>query len=257
MVSGTLNLVLRELLLVLVGHHTNCGVLLVDEVVVLHGVEELLVGGVVVGNVVEHLLLLVDEVVVLHGVEELLVGGMVVGNGVEHLLLLVDEVVVLHGVEELLVGGMVVGNVVEHLVLLVDEVDVLHEVEEILVGGDGLDEDHVVGEQLLGEVIVEVKTLRDQRRHSSLRSGKVDLEVSGRQLVVVVVGSIIILTRNCLALVDSGLGEPLPPEPGPARDLGRNVLPLPGSFNSQLPAVTEGRPLQLPRPSGESPWSGR
>ena len=194
MVSGVLNLVLRELLLVLRGHHAN-------RVVVDNRVEELLVDGVRVAVDNEDLLVVVGVV------------------GVEHLVLVVVGLVEDNGVEELLVGG----------------------------GGVG----HVVEEQLLlGEVVVERKILRDQRRHSSLGGGKVDLKVSGRYLVLK--GSIIILTRNslnCLALlplVNTGLGEPVPPEPGSAADLpGRDVLPPPGSSNFQLPPVTESQ-LGLP-----------
>ena len=116
-------------------------------------------------------------------------------------------------------------------------------VEQLLVGGDGLDEGHVIEEQLLllGEVVVEEKILREWR---SLGTGKVNLKISGRQLVVL--GSILAeISLNCLPLLNTGLGEPVPPDPGPARDLSRDVLPPPGSFNSQLPPVTEAQ-LGLP-----------
>ena len=181
--SEVLNLLLREL--VLGGHHTNSGV--------------------VVGT----------------GVEEILAGGVVVDDGVDHLVLLVEVV------ERLLVGEVVIDD----------------GVEQLLVGGDGLDEGHVIEEQLLllGEVVVEEKILREWR---SLGTGKVNLKISGRQLVVL--GSILAeISLNCLPLLNTGLGEPVPPDPGPARDLSRDVLPPPGSFNSQLPPVTEAQ-LGLP-----------
>ncbi|PWA03216.1 hypothetical protein BB558_000624 [Smittium angustum] len=116
-------------------------------IVVVGGIDEVVVGGgiVVVGGIDEVVIVGgIDEVVIVGGIDEVVVGGGIVVVGG------IDEVVIVGGIDEVVVGGgiVVVGGI--------DEVVIVGGIDEIVVIGGGIDEVVVGGMDTLGKMKVGV-----------------------------------------------------------------------------------------------------